>query len=50
VNNSPPLNKGVTFDDAEAASDFTNQLMPPPAAMTITQPPVDEAMQAGGGA
>ncbi len=50
VNNFPPLNEGVTFDDAEAASDFTNQLMPPPAAMTITQPPVDEATQAGGGA
>jgi hypothetical protein len=50
MNNFPPLNKGVTFDDLEAASDFTNQLMPPPAAMTITQPPVDEATQAGGGA
>jgi hypothetical protein len=50
VNNFPPLNKGVTFDDPEAASNFTNQLMPPPAAMTITQPPVDEATQAGGGA
>ncbi len=50
MNNFPPLNKGVTFDNAEAASDFTNQLMPPPAAMTITQPPVDEATQGGGGA
>jgi hypothetical protein len=49
MNNFPPLNEGVTFDNAEAASNFTNQLMPPPAAMTITQPPVDEAMQAGGG-
>ncbi len=36
ANNFPPLNKGVTFDDAEVASDFTNQLMPPPASMTIT--------------
>jgi hypothetical protein len=47
MNNFPPLNEGVTFDDAEATSDFTNQLMPPPAAMMITQPPGDEAMQAG---
>jgi hypothetical protein len=48
--NFPPLNEGVTFDETEAASDFTNQLMPPPAAMRITQPLVDEATQAGGGA
>jgi hypothetical protein len=52
ANSLPPLGSGVTFDKAEAAADFSKELMPPPVAATITQLQGDEGAtlpQAGGG-
>ncbi len=43
--NLPNVSGGVMFDKADAAGDFKNQLMPLPAAATVTQQQEDEGLR-----
>ncbi len=40
----PNVGGGVIFDEADVAGDFENQLMPPPAAVTVTQRQQDKGL------